>query len=279
MECLELKKISAGLEFRDGIWVSKSKSGISFPENGYNRCFQFEEHSFWFIHRNNCIIETVKNFPPAGCFFDIGGGNGFVSIGLEKNGINTCLVEPGMEGILNARKRKLRNLVCSSFDDAHFHENSLPAIGAFDLIEHIDNDSSFLSKLAEALIYNGRLFLTVPAFNTLWSSVDDYSGHFRRYTLKSMSSKLKAAGFEIEYGTYIFSILPIPIFLFLSIPDRIVKKKDSSLQKSIKQHNQKANITNKVLNKIWEKELSFIKRKRRIPIGGSCLFVAKNLRR
>ena len=277
--CFDLREITESLELVNGIWFSKSKTEISYPKNAYNDFFQLEEESFWFIHRNDCIIETVKNFPPEGCFFDIGGGNGFVSLGLEKSGIKTVLVEPGIEGILNAKKRKLRNLICSSFYDAHFFKNSLPAVGLFDVLEHIDNDEIFLSMLSEVLIYNGGLFLTVPAFNILWSPEDDYASHFRRYTIKSICSKLRAANFKIEYKTYIFSFLPPPIFLFRSIPGQIFKKKNNELKEKNRQFRQKTGISKKILNKILESELSKIKRKRKIPIGSSCLVVAKNLRK
>lgn len=277
MKCLDLKEITDGLELRDGIWFSNSNVDVSFPEDGYNRCFQVETDSFWFIHRNDCIIETVKNFPPGDCFFDIGGGNGFVSLELEKNGINTCLVEPGIEGILNAQKRKLKNLVCASFEEAHFYKNSLPAVGIFDVLEHIHNDDAFLSGLSEALVYNGRLFLTAPAFNALWSPEDDYAGHFRRYTIKSISRKLEAVNFKVEYGSYIFSILPVPIFLFRSIPGRIFKKKQNRPEKMQKQCRKRTGTMGKILNSILKKELSMIKRKRKIAIGSSCLLVARNL--
>jgi len=50
----------------------------------------------------------------------------------------------------------------------------------------------------------------------LWSNEDVHAGHYRRYT-KSMSNILKEAGFRIEFSSYIFSILPFPIFLLRSI--------------------------------------------------------------
>jgi SAM-dependent methyltransferase len=201
----DLSKISLGLRLQDDIWVAKTKSDIFFPSEGYKQCLEIEENSFWFNHRNNCIVNVVQSFPPYGPILDIGGGNGFVSLGLIKNGIDTYLVEPGLEGILNAKKRNLKKLICSSFEDAEFNKNSLPAVGLFDVLEHIEDDISFLFKLGESLIADGRLYLTVPAYNFLWSDEDNYAGHFRRYTLKGIVSKLNSAGFVVEYSTYIFS--------------------------------------------------------------------------
>ncbi|MCX6254990.1 MAG: hypothetical protein NTV31_11015, partial [Bacteroidia bacterium] len=83
---LKIPEISDNLEFKDGIWYSKTKSNVSYPENGNDLCFKIEDNSFWFKHRNNCIISVLKNYPPESEIFDIGGGNGFVAAELERNG-------------------------------------------------------------------------------------------------------------------------------------------------------------------------------------------------
>jgi len=71
-----LKKIvHNNLEYKDGIYFcSKNTEKISFPKKGYKNCFQIEDNSFWFKHRNNCIIEIINNFPPPGIILDVWGG-------------------------------------------------------------------------------------------------------------------------------------------------------------------------------------------------------------
>ena len=69
--------------------------------------------------------------------FDIGGGNGFVSLGVQGAGIETVLVEPGPEGAQNAKNRGLQHVVCASFQNAAFESGKIPAIGVFDVVEHI----------------------------------------------------------------------------------------------------------------------------------------------
>jgi hypothetical protein len=66
--------------------------------NGNDNCFALEDNSFWFKYRNNCIIQLAKQYVKDNLLFEIGGGNGFVSKGLEENGIQTCLIEPGIQG-------------------------------------------------------------------------------------------------------------------------------------------------------------------------------------
>jgi SAM-dependent methyltransferase len=275
MTNIGFKLIADNLELVDDLWVAKSKSKISYPDEGNEKCFQIEENSFWFRHRNNCIIEAVKQFPPGGIFFDVGGGNGFVSKELEKNGIETVLVEPGETGVSNARKRGLKNIICVTLEDAGLKPNTPPAVGLFDVVEHIEEDKTFLKSLFDFLEPKARLYITVPAFNFLWPKEDDDAGHFKRYTSKSISEILNEIGFYVEYATYIFSILPILIFLFRSLPVKLGLVKNSNRAEKYKnEHSQRIGISGKLLEKTWNMELKRIKNKKKISFGSSCLIVA-----
>ena len=52
----------------DGIYYAAASEAISYPEVGNKACFEVEDQSFWFRHRNDCIRELVRNFPPRGHF-------------------------------------------------------------------------------------------------------------------------------------------------------------------------------------------------------------------
>ena len=271
-----LEKYTDGLTAKDGIYFSNQTSEISYPESGNESCFQIEQDSFWFNHRNNCIFEAVKKFAPNELFFDIGGGNGFVAKALEDSGINTVLIEPGIKGCLNAQKRGLTNIVCSTLENASFKEGVIKAIGLFDVVEHIESDITFLKSINSNLAANGLVFITVPAFNFLWSNEDVDAGHYKRYTLKSMASVLKNAGFKIEYSSYIFSILPLPVFLMRSLPSRLgLHKNSGEVDKYVKEHKTKKGIADKIMGAIWSREIKRIKSGKKIPFGGSCFIVAR----
>ena len=121
----------------------------------------------------------------------------------------------------------------------------------------------------------GYIFITVPSYNFLWSKEDTKVGHFRRYTLKNLESKLKDVGFEIEYSTYLFSLLPLPIFLFRSIGEKLYSKNEvKNIQRTQKVHNKKS-IFDKLLSKVWALEIKKIKEGKKIPFGSSCFIVAK----
>lgn len=80
--------------------------------------------------------------------------------------------------------------------------------GAFDVLEHVEEDEQVLIQMRDALKPRGVMLLTVPQHAWLWSPVAD-SCHVRRYAAKELQVKVKAAGFEIVRSTsFVFSVLP-----------------------------------------------------------------------
>src|SRR5215469_6207251 len=115
---IDLAAIAPNIEqTSDGTWRCKSASPVSYPDWGNDACFQVEDVSFWFRHRNACILEVMKQFPPSGIVFDVGGGNGFVAKGMQDAGFEVVLLEPGPKGARNAQRRGIQNVVCAGLGD------------------------------------------------------------------------------------------------------------------------------------------------------------------
>ena len=204
----------------DGIWYAAEQEDVSYPSEGNDQCFEIEDKSFWFQHRNACIVELVKKFPPHGNgpIFDVGGGNGFVAKGLMDAGWDVVLVEPGPAGARNAKTRGVRDVVCATTQSAEFKPGSMPAIGVFDVVEHIEDDVAFLRHLHDLLEPGGMLYLTVPAYQFLWSHEDTHAGHFRRYNAKTLRERVERAGFEVRLVSGMFTWLIVPVALFRCLP-------------------------------------------------------------
>jgi SAM-dependent methyltransferase len=209
---------SSNLLFSDGLWKpAVSRGEVSYPEKG-NAFFEKVEHaSFWFQHRNRCILEAVHRFFPGGYFYDIGGGNGFVAQTLENGGISTVVLEPG-HGAHVARHRGLPRIIQSSLDEAGLREGSLDNAGCFDVIEHLQKDRLFCRRIFGLLKPRGFFFCTVPAGRWLWSEDDVAAGHFRRYSRKGFESLLQEAGFKVCFSTYFFCWMVIPLFFMRAMP-------------------------------------------------------------
>jgi SAM-dependent methyltransferase len=273
----DLTEIASNVKrHNDGIYYSSEASTVSYPEEGNANFMLIEEQSFWFRHRNNLIVQAVKKFCPGKTFFDIGGGNGFVAKGLQDAGIDVVLVEPGRQGAANASERNIRQVICSTLGDAGFVPASMDAVGLFDVVEHIPDDLAFLKEIWHYTRKGGFVFITVPAFDFLWSNEDDHAGHFRRYSRKQLEMVALKAGFQIEYSTYFFSILPLPVFFFRSIPSKLgIGKRAGDLRKNQKEHQVSNGPAQRLLQKIWDWELRKTARNKRIAFGGSCFLIIK----
>ena len=262
----------------DGIWYGPDNQNISYPSEGNENCLAVEDSSFWFRHRNNCIVSIVKSYPPEdnATIFDIGGGNGFVSLGLTNAGFDVVVVEPGRVGAFNAKKRGLKNVICATNETAKFKQHSFPAVGLFDVIEHIEDDLSFIQSIRRLMKKGGRLYATVPSYSFLWSAKDVLAGHFRRYDLEDISNVLISAGFEVEFSSYIFRFLPIPVFLLRTLPYKIGLSKSVRKAKNISSdHAVKVGVIPNILRSILQKEIKELNNKRAMRFGGSCLVVAR----
>ncbi len=278
---IDIQSISDELKLDNNeIWFSQEDQNISYPSDGNENCIAVEDSSFWFKHRNNCIVSVVKSYPPedGGTIFDIGGGNGFVSLGLTTAGFGAALVEPGKVGALNAKKRGLKNVICATTDTANFKQNSLPAVGLFDVIEHIEDDLDFLKSIRKLIKKGGRIYATVPSYSFLWSGEDVLAGHFRRYTIEEISNVLESAGFKVEFSSYIFRFLPIPVFLLRALPYKLgLSRTERTPNTTSRDHAVKSGaMINNIFDSILQPEINNLNNRKAMNFGGSCLIVAKS---
>ena len=257
-----------------GIWFARRREEVSYPEHGNAACFEIEDGSFWFRHRNRCIVKVVERFRPTGPLIDVGGGNGYVARGLQQAGIRCVLVEPGLEGALAAHARGIDSVVCARLEDTGFPPSSFGAVGLFDVLEHIEDEAYALNEIHRVLAPGGRLFLTVPAFQVLFSADDVAAGHHRRYTASRLARVLKRAGFHTEYQTYLFWPLPAPVLLFRTLPTWLGRRCGADPGQASAEH-APSGFAAKLVDRALDYEYRVIERGGRMVFGGSCLAVAR----
>ena len=265
------------LDTDTGIWRPKigDSSHISYPSDSNAACFRVEDGSFWFTHRNRCIVAAVQRFPPGGFILDVGGGNGFVAQGLIEAGFETALLEPGGMGAQNARKaRRLPTVINATLDEAGIRTGSVPAVGLFDVLEHIEDDRGFVRHLADIVQPDGMLYLTVPSFNWLWSTADVEAMHYRRYTTQTLADAL-AGGFEVLYSTYLFERL-VPLFMLMRVlPYRLGLSRTQETHSYEREHAAGSRGLSDALARILGHEVSAIAAGKSLLVGSSLLVIAR----
>lgn len=97
----------------------------------------------------------------------------------------------------------------------------------FDVIEHIENETAFMKQLLkfDFITEETTVFITVPAYNTLFTSHDSFLKHFRRYNNKMLRQLAASCDINIIDKGSFFSILLIPRVL-KKLKEKITKNKN-----------------------------------------------------
>ena len=257
----------------DGRWCASGIGRMSFPEDGLETLADIEPRSYWFNHRNRVIASVVRRFPPPGPIFDVGGGNGYVSLGLAKAGFDMVVVEPDGKGADVARSRGLPTIQ-AAFENLEIPTGTIAAVGLFDVLEHIEDEVGTLKRLYDVLQTGGVAYIAVPAFSWLWSHSDIHAGHFRRYTRTRLDKALKRAEFTPLYSTYFFKALVPPVFVFRALPSLVGRGQEDSGE-TLRQHTLPDTRLGRMFARSLDEESTRIERGRAMPFGTSVLVAAR----
>lgn len=99
-----------------------------------------------------------------------------------------------------------------------------------DVIEHVDDDAGLIRDYAAKAAPGTRFVISVPAFQFLWSSHDEFLEHRRRYTEESLRAAVEAGGLAPIECRYFFGLL-FPAVAAMRLAERALKG-DREAQKS-----------------------------------------------
>lgn len=189
---------------------ARPEPSSAFDERAFARLARLEPSSFWFRSRNRLILWALGRFlPETKKYLEVGCGTGFVlaAVADAYPGIDVSGSEASTAGLSYAAARAPRaRLFPMNVLETPFIEE-FDAIGAFDVLEHLDDDARALNLIARALKPGGGLIATVPQHRFLWSAVDAFSGHKRRYEPGELEAKAEAAGLRVVLSTSFVSLL------------------------------------------------------------------------
>jgi SAM-dependent methyltransferase len=178
----------------------------------FARLFAIEQRHAWFRARREMIgqlaADVTRDLPAGYRVLEVGCGTGSVLQELERVCARGQVIgmDKFAEGLDFARQRTSCPLVVGDAHDPPFGAE-FAVVGLFDVLEHLAEDESVLTRMGELLLPGGALLLTVPADPSLWSYFDESAHHQRRYTLPDLQAKLRRAGFEVEYITHFMRAL------------------------------------------------------------------------
>jgi SAM-dependent methyltransferase len=167
-----------------------------------------ESWHFWFQARSRLVRWLIgSRFRAARNVLDIGCGTGFVLSELRRESPHLELA--GCDVLPPALARARMRLDDASIflgDATHLPvQRQFDVVLALDVIEHLDDDRAALSEMFRVTNAGGGVLVMVPQHQWLWSAVDDFSRHRRRYSRADLVGKMRAAGFAILRCTSLFT--------------------------------------------------------------------------
>lgn len=264
---------------------STTPSGGSPRRGGYDPFFfdrlaQVEDRHFWFRARNRLIFELAKRISstqrPGSLVLEVGCGTGNVLRTLRQacpDGVVVGL-DLWFDGLRHAQSRSAGFLVQGDVCRWPFRK-PFDLIGLFDVIEHVPEERETLDSLWKSLAPGGRLLLTVPAHQYLWSYFDEAAHHCRRYSARDIRQRLTEAGFQVEFLSQFMACIFPMVWIFRKMRGLRKPSNSGSTRSQANDEFRLVPIVNQVLTALLTLEARWVARGHRLPIGTSFVVIAR----
>ena len=155
-------------------------------------------------HREGRILhELWRRSPGDGLHLECAAGVGSLSCKLARRHRWVVAADRSMRSLLHlrrlARQAGRENRVFPVLADIAalpFADETFDSSTSAETLEHLPRDGDATGELARVMRPGGWLVGTVPADPGQWSDWDDWGGHLRRYTNRTMTDLLADAGLE-----------------------------------------------------------------------------------
>jgi len=194
------------------------------PE-AYTEMADVESRHWWFVGRRailTCLLEDLR-LPPDATVLEIGAGTGGNLIMLSRFGQVSAMEMDSNAREIATKKTGGRFDIRAGYcpEKIPFANEKFDLICLFDVLEHIEDDQGTLNAIGQMLSERGRVVLTVPAYQWLWSFHDEFLHHKRRYSRMELLRRTDQAGFQLVRLSY-FNTLLFPLAVLARIKDRLV---------------------------------------------------------
>ena len=173
----------------------------------------YHRHWWWRV-REQILLDTIGRLLGPGRparILDVGCGAGLFFDALARFG--------DVEGIESDAASAQRNeawrsrIAIGELDASYTPTAPFDLILMLDVLEHVPRADALIERAAAILQPSGRIVITVPAFDWLWTAHDDMNHHLKRYTADELRKMIRDAGLVAIDTHYMFQSLVIPKLL------------------------------------------------------------------
>ena len=184
----------------------------------------------WYYIAKGRAIKSLLGDAAVESVLDVGAGSGVFSRLLVEEGLagRALCIDPHYTDAEIAATGDVRIARVRAAD-----RPAAPLVLMIDVIEHVDDDVGLVSLYAETAPPGARFLISVPAFDLLWSSHDDFLEHRRRYSTQELHYVVERSGLELIDTRYFFGLL-FPAVAALRLADRAMKGDREAKESALK---------------------------------------------
>lgn len=198
----------------------------------YQQMAELDDRHWWYRARRGILAELIRRevpLPAKARILEIGCGTGHNLEMLRRFGrVDALELDDEARGI--AEKRLGRKVMSAPLPElAGVKDRHYDLIGAFDVIEHIEDDAAAVASITTKLKKGGRFVMTVPAHQWMWSAHDVVNHHKRRYSKRALRQLIESSPLKLEKIGYFNSLL-FPVALAERFASKLRGKDDADVK-------------------------------------------------
>lgn len=185
-------------------------------------------HHFWIKARFDALKLHLNKIDLRGSkLFEVGCGNGMIINQFEREynaTVDGC--DLNMLALRQAKGHRGKLYCLNIFEPPKDFVKKYDGVLLMDVIEHIDDDSTFLKASIQYVKDDGLVMINVPAINLFFSKYDTAAGHKRRYN-KTMMRKVLGENNITPLAIYYWGFTLVPVVLLRKLVLKIFGGKNT----------------------------------------------------
>ncbi|WBH17554.1 class I SAM-dependent methyltransferase [Sphingomonas radiodurans] len=195
----------------------------------YDRMAEHDSTHWWYRARRDILADYLTRegrLPAHARILEIGCGTGHNLPMLADFGtVDAIEIDPAARAIAGQRLgREVGDAPLPTLPGVPAGHYDLIAV--LDVVEHIADDVAALKAMRERLAPGGKILITVPAHQWMWSAHDVVNHHHRRYSKATLQQAIAAAGLRPRKLAYFNSLL-FPLAAAARLAGRLTGRDDS----------------------------------------------------